>query len=62
LQKTIEAASRAAETGNWVFGTLYTNSAATPVGRIVDAFPANMKEMIRTQLATSIVAFVSQVL
>tara|TARA_B100000963_G_C22590881_1_gene655431 strand:- start:870 stop:1256 length:387 start_codon:yes stop_codon:yes gene_type:complete len=62
LLETIEAASRAAETGIWVFGTLYTNSAAKTVGRIVDAFSANMKEMIRTQLATSIVAFVSQVL
>ncbi|MBL9208765.1 MAG: type IV pili twitching motility protein PilT, partial [Opitutaceae bacterium] len=32
------------------------------IDRIVDAFPANMKEMIRTQLASSIVAVISQVL
>ena len=60
--ETIEAAISAAETGHLVFGTLHTNSAAKTVDRIVDAFPANMKEMIRTQLATSLVAVVSQVL
>lgn len=60
--ETIEAAISAAETGHLVFGTLHTNSAAKTVDSIVDAFPANMKEMIRTQLATSLVAVVSQVL
>ncbi len=60
--ETIEAAISAAETGHLVFGTLHTNSAAKTVDRIVDAFPANMKEMIRTQLATSIVSVISQVL
>ena len=54
--ETIEAAISAAETGHLVFGTLHTNSAAKTVDRIVDAFPANMKEMIRTQLSTSIIA------
>jgi twitching motility protein PilT len=60
--ETIEAAITAAETGHLVFGTLHTNSAAKTVDRIVDAFPANMKEMIRTQLASSLVAVISQVL
>jgi len=60
--ETIEAAISAAETGHLVFGTLHTNSAAKTIDRIVDAFPANMKEMIRTQLASSIVAVISQVL
>jgi len=60
--ETIEAAISAAETGHLVFGTLHTNSAAKTVDRIVDAFPANMKDMIRTQLATSLVAVISQVL
>ena len=40
----------------------HTNSAAKTIDRIVDAFPANMKEMIRTQLSTSIVAVISQTL
>ena len=60
--ETIEAAISAAETGHLVFGTLHTNSAAKTVDRIVDAFPANMKEMIRTQLSTSIIAVISQTL
>ena len=60
--ETIAAAISAAETGHLVFGTLHTNSAAKTVDRIVDAFPANMKDMIRTQLASSLVAVISQVL
>jgi twitching motility protein PilT len=60
--ETIEAAISAAETGHLVFGTLHTNSAPKTIDRIVDAFPANMKDMIRTQLASSIQAVISQVL
>jgi len=60
--ETIEAAISAAETGHLVFGTLHTNGAAKTIDRIVDAFPSNMKEMIRTQLASSIIAVISQVL
>ncbi len=60
--ETIEAAISAAETGHLVFGTLHTNGAAKTIDRIVDAFPANMKDMIRTQLASSIVSVISQVL
>jgi twitching motility protein PilT len=60
--ETIEAAISAAETGHLVFGTLHTNGAAKTIDRVVDAFPANMKDMIRTQLASSIQAVISQVL
>src|SRR5260221_9337268 len=60
--ETISAAISAAETGHMVFGTLHTNSAQGTVDRIVDAFPANMKDMIRTQLSSSLVAVISQVL
>jgi twitching motility protein PilT len=60
--ETIEAAISAAETGHLVFATLHTNGAAKTVDRIVDAFPANMKDMIRTQLASSLVSVISQVL
>ena len=60
--ETIEAAVSAAETGHLVFGTLHTTGAARTVDRIVDAFPANVKDQIRTQLASSIVAVISQVL
>jgi twitching motility protein PilT len=60
--ETIEAAISAAETGHLVFATLHTNGASKTIDRIVDAFPANMKDMIRTQLASSIQAVLSQVL
>ena len=47
-----------------VFGTPCTPTAPPrpSTASYVDAFPANMKEMIRTQLATSVVAVISQVL
>jgi len=60
--ETIEAAVGAAETGHLVFATLHTTGAARTVDRIVDAFPSDMKDQIRTQLASSIIAVISQVL
>mgnify|MGYP001627588952 CR=1 FL=1 len=60
--ETMEAAVTAAETGHLVFATLHTTGAARTVDRIVDAFPTDQQEQIRTQLASSLVAVVSQVL
>ena len=60
--ETIEAAVGAAETGHLVLGTLHTTGSARTVDRIIDAFPSNMKDQIRIQLASSIVAVISQVL
>lgn len=60
--ETIEAAVSAAETGHLVLATLHTTGAARTVDRIVDAFPAAMKEQIRTQLSSSIISVISQVL
>jgi twitching motility protein PilT len=60
--ETIEAAITAAETGHLVFGTLHTSSAVGTVDRIIDAFPTAQQGQIRTQLATSLVAVISQVL
>ncbi|MCG3148134.1 MAG: Twitching mobility protein [Verrucomicrobiae bacterium] len=59
---TMEAAITAAETGHLVFATLHTTGAARTVDRIVDAFPTDQQEQIRTQLASSIMAVVSQLL
>ncbi len=60
--ETIAAAITAAETGHLVFGTLHTTGAAETVDRIVDAFPTDQQEQIRTQLAMSLIAVISQVL
>jgi len=59
---TIEAAITAAETGHIVFGTLHTNSAQGTVNRIIDAFPGNLQDQIRTQLASSLIGVVAQTL
>lgn len=60
--ETIEAAVSAAETGHLVFGTLHTTGAARTVDRILDAFPTGAKDQIRVQLASSIIAVISQAL
>ncbi|MBN2643268.1 MAG: type IV pilus twitching motility protein PilT [Victivallales bacterium] len=60
--ETMEAAVSAAETGHLVFGTLHTTGAARTVDRIVDAFPTTQQDQIRTQLASSLEAVISQVL
>lgn len=60
--ETMEAAITAAETGHLVFATLHTTGAARTVDRIVDAFPTDQQEQIRTQLSVGIIAVVSQLL
>ena len=60
--ETMEAAITAAETGHLVFATLHTTGAARTVDRIVDAFPTDQQEQIRTQLSVGIVAVISQLL
>jgi len=59
---TISAAVRAAETGHLVFSTLHTTGAARTVDRIVDVFPFDQQEQIRTQLASNLNAVISQLL
>jgi twitching motility protein PilT len=60
--ETIEAAITAAETGHVVFGTLHTTGAQGTVNRIIDVFPTNQQEQIRTQLSTAIIGVLSQTL
>ncbi len=60
--ETIEAAITAAETGHLVFGTLHTTGAVRTIDRIIDAFPTNQQEQIRTQLAGNLKSVISQTL
>ena len=60
--ETIGAALTAAETGHLVFGTLHTNSAPGTINRIIDVFDGEEQAQVRAQLATSLVAVVSQTL
>lgn len=59
---TISAAITAAETGHVVFGTLHTSSAQGTIDRIIDVFPTNQQEQIRTQLSVAIIGILCQAL
>lgn len=58
--ETIENALHAAETGHLVFSTLHTNSAAETVNRIINMFPAEQQQQVRTGVASSLVAVIAQ--
>ncbi len=60
--ETIGAALTAAETGHLVFGTLHTNSAPGTINRIIDVFSGEEQGQVRAQLATSLIAVISQTL
>ena len=58
--ETISTAVTAAETGHLVFSTLHTNNAAQTIDRIIDSFPGNQQDQIRSQLANSLLGVFSQ--
>jgi twitching motility protein PilT len=60
--ETIEIAIETAETGHLVFGTLHTNTAYSTVDRIIDKFPADRQNQIRSMLADSLKGVVAQTL
>jgi twitching motility protein PilT len=60
--ETIHAAIEAAETGHIVFATLHTSGAASTINRIIDVFPKEQQDQIRTQLSTALIGVLSQAL
>jgi twitching motility protein PilT len=58
--ETISLAMTAAETGHLVFGTLHTNSAPKTIDRIIDVFPKDAQEQVRTMLGESLKGVVCQ--
>jgi len=58
--ETISSAITAAETGHVVFATLHTTGAEGTVNRIIDVFPKEQQEQIRTQLSVAIIGVLSQ--
>ena len=60
--ETIEIAIETAETGHLVFGTLHTSSAPATVDRIIDKFPADRQNQIRSLLGDSLQGVVAQTL
>ena len=59
---TIRLALTAAETGHLVFATLHTSSAPQTIDRIIDTFAAEEKSMVRSMLAESLEAVITQTL
>src|SRR5450432_4394447 len=60
--ETIRLALTAAETGHLVFATLHTSSASKTIDRIIDVFPGEEKDMVRSMLSESLRAVISQTL
>jgi twitching motility protein PilT len=60
--ETLAIAIETAESGHLVFGTLHTTTTTSTVDRIVDQFPADRQQQIRTLLADSLKGVVAQTL
>jgi twitching motility protein PilT len=58
--ESIHATLTLAETGHLVFGTLHANDSPQAIDRIVDVFESDRRQQIRTQLAATVRAVVSQ--
>ena len=58
--ETIEAALTIAETGHLVFGTLHTNSAVQSINRIINVFPSDQHDQVRTLLSFVLQGIVAQ--
>ena len=60
--ESIATALTAAETGHLVLSTLHTQSAAKSINRIVDAFPSDQQNQVRTQLGDTLRGIITQTL
>lgn len=58
--ETIEAALEIAETGHLVFGTLHTNSTIQTISRLINVFPADQQDQVRTLLSFVLQGVVAQ--
>jgi len=60
--ETTAAAITAAETGHLVFSTLHTVNAPQTIERIIDIYPSDQQNQIRSMLANTLQAVISQTL
>lgn len=58
--ETFQAAISATETGHLVFSTLHTTNAMQTIDRIIDLFPSNQHDQVRSQLALNLKAVLCQ--
>ena len=54
--ETFQAAISASETGHLVFSTLHTTNATQTIDRIIDLFPSNQQDQVRSQLSLNLKA------
>jgi len=59
-RESTDLALSLAETGHLTFATLHTNSAVASINRIIDIFPGDQQQQIRTQLSFGLEAVMSQ--
>lgn len=59
-EETFMTAIHAAETGHLVFGTIHASSAPSTIGRILDLFPEEMHNAIRSAIAFNMKGIVAQ--
>jgi len=60
--ETMQNAIAAAETGHLVFSTVHTTGCQGTINRIINVFPVDQQEQVRSQLSTNLIAVLSQVL
>lgn len=58
--ETIEAALTIAETGHLVFGTLHTNSCVQTINRLINVFPSDEQDQVRTLLSFVLQGVIAQ--
>ena len=59
-RETFETAIHAAETGHLVFGTIHASGAPSTIGRILDLFPQDMHQAIRSSMVFNMRAIIAQ--
>ena len=59
-EETFMTAIHAAETGHLVFGTIHASTAPSTIGRILDLFPEEMHNAIRSAMAQNMKAIIAQ--
>ena len=59
-RETFSAALQAAETGHLVFGSIHSSGAAQTIGRILDLFPPESRDLIRQSLGFNLRAIICQ--
>ena len=59
-EETFMTAIHAAETGHLVFGTIHASTSPSTIGRILDLFPEEMHNAIRSAIAMNMKAIIAQ--